>query len=81
MFNGVSKSYRKNRKKFKLWFFIRSFKNRGLPQKKSIIGNLDPYLSQKTLDPFPKFQYFRRFRQIPQVIYGDFAEGIISKLV
>ncbi|MHA1585208.1 MAG: hypothetical protein ACTSWL_08135 [Promethearchaeota archaeon] len=41
---------------------------------------MNRYLNQRKLLPLLNAQYFRRFRQIPQSNYGDFAEGIIPKM-
>ena len=75
----ISKSYKMARKRFKQWLNARSSKKKSILPSKSKLG-IKRYLNQRKLSPLPKARYLRRFRQIPQSIYEDFAEGIITKM-
>lgn len=73
------KGYRIARKRFRMWFYTnpKSFKKQNPLKMK--YHQITEYSVLKIAPLLPKFPYFHRFYDIPQTIYQNYAENIISE--
>ncbi len=75
----VPKRYQMARKRFYAWIPVRRHKKRVPKIRFKPQKPIESYFRKEISCDLPKASYLRRFRSIPQTVFDDFANGIISK--